>query len=175
MKPFQAKRLDGSPRYRVATAQKSASNRSKATNGAAPYNMRTAPGRRLRDLAVIYLDGLPEPLDEPTVALARAGALACTRLETLECKVAKGEQVNDLAIVRLAGVLSRTLAALAALKEKAKVQPAQPPPTVGNSSFAESPLGRHIRELIAQRPQKPASHPNSDGARGKDGSGVREG
>ena len=110
------------------------------SNGKRAYDSRGAQARRLTDLTTAFLRDFSEP-DEAAVMLARTAALASMRLEVIETKAVTGQEINDLALVRLGGQLARALAALRALKPKA--QPAGERP--GEA------LRRHLAAM-AERP-----------------------
>jgi hypothetical protein len=102
---------------------------------------------------------IPEP-DHVAIGLARVSALASIRLDALSSQVISGsEDVDDLKLVRLAGVVARSQAALAAMKAKAQAQPPGAPP-------GPSALWRHLAEMAkrkaAKRPAKASGAPGAE-------------
>jgi hypothetical protein len=145
MRPFSKRKASGEPRfsYKPAkpTARAKVSNNSLLLRG---VNYRSSMARRFRDLARAYVAGIWAP-DEPTLALARSAALAAMRLEQLQASVIGNEEVDDLKFVRLSGSLSRTLAALRALKAR------QQPSIARGQGGWSAPLYRYLHFMVWMR------------------------
>jgi hypothetical protein len=104
-------------------ATKSRTNKSKITNGVQllrGIDMRSAMGRRFRDLCASYRQGLPVPISEATLSVVKAAAGAAVRLEQLQREIVIGGRVDDRMVVRMSGVLSRMLKQLGEAKAKAE-------------------------------------------------------
>jgi hypothetical protein len=125
----------------VSTEPKKPRARSRVSNGKfPPGDRRSATSRRFEDLTTAHLAGLGAPLDEGTLALARSAAMTTMRLERIEARAIEGQEIDDERLVRLAGVLARTLAALNSLKSKERP-----------SSDARSDLARHLEKMAERK------------------------
>jgi hypothetical protein len=88
MRPFQDRKLDGSPRHRHAIGKISA-QQSKVTNGRGllpGVDHRSALARRLADLIAGYRQGLGE-LDERQMALVESAAMCSVQLERMQAQI----------------------------------------------------------------------------------------
>jgi hypothetical protein len=141
MEPFSPRRANGELRHRPkAVAPKK--GRSRVTNNALflPGADR-AKARRFRDLIRAYTAGI-ETLDQPVLMLAKSAALASLRIERLQAQVVGDQDVDDGKLVRLTGVLGRTLSALRAMK-----------PMAQDEHRADS-LEAHMAQIVARREAK---------------------
>jgi hypothetical protein len=118
---------------------------SKITNGKnflVGVDMRTATGRRYRDLVRSYAAGLG-PLDERAKSLVRNAAGIGVHLEQLQVEIINCGKVDTRLLVRLANAQSRALAALGALASKAE------------KARSEGPtLEQHLAAIVARRAER---------------------
>jgi hypothetical protein len=120
MRPFSEFKATGERRHRAKAVQPK-KGRARSTNRilVLPRGVeaRSSQARRFRDIVRAALDGV-EPT-QAAVALARSCALASLRLDAIQAQIFGDGDVDDLKLVRLAGVVARSQAALAAMKGKA--------------------------------------------------------
>jgi hypothetical protein len=123
-------------------ATNSRTNKSKITNGAQllrGIDMRSATGRRYRDLVRSYADGLGV-LDERRMALVRTAAGIGVKLEAMQAEIVRGERIDVRLLIRLANSQARALRALG--EEKAQAEPAADPGAA---------LKAHLAEIVGRR------------------------
>jgi hypothetical protein len=128
MRPFQDRKLDGSPRHRHAIGKISA-QQSHVTNGRGllpKVDHRSALARRLADVIASYREGLGV-LDERQMALIKSAATCSVQLERMQAAIIRDEPVDVRLLVRLTNTQTRALQALGEAKEKAQAQPAGDP------------------------------------------------
>jgi hypothetical protein len=149
MRPFQTKRIDGTPRYRPPKGVKSAAQNSRRGNGRRPRGMdgRSLEGRRLTELVEAYTAGI-EPLDEPTMAIARGAALMSLKLERFEERTTRGEDIDTDRLQRLSNALNRAILALSRLKQAQTAQATEQPT-----------LAQHVAALAARKAERHSSDP----------------
>jgi hypothetical protein len=104
-----------------------------------------------------YLTGVEAPTEE-MLGLARSAAITAFRLERLEVRAVRDEAMDDERLVRLAGVFSRTIAALSTMKAKAFHQPI--------NEGGPSPLALHLAKLARQADLEAEAAAKADGAEG---------
>jgi hypothetical protein len=141
MRPLTDVKADGSlrnPKAIAAKLAKVAVARAKRTNGRPPYDKRSSRARRIDDLMAAFLAGVPT-VDEAALSLARAAAVASSRLERIEEAEVKGLEVDDALFVRVSGSLARSLRALHALKPQA--------PPASSAPEALANLRAHLERL----------------------------
>jgi hypothetical protein len=147
MKPFQAKRIDGTLRYRVS---RNPQQRSKRGNGNRPHGMMgtSSEARRVAELVEAFTAGI-EPLDEPTLAIARGAALMAMKLERFEERTTRGEDVDTDMLQRVSNSLNRAILALSRLKQAQTAQAATEQPT----------LAQHVATIAARKAERHSSDP----------------
>jgi hypothetical protein len=149
MRPFQDRRLDGTPRFRVAAASLPAAQRTRRANGKLVANGNSARGRRERELLREYSRGFEGELDERTMSLIRSTVTVCLELEALEDKGARGEVIDTLALNRLVNTHRRSLQRLEAMRRELS-----PPATTGalapDAAAALKRLRQHLERLARQ-------------------------
>jgi hypothetical protein len=102
-----------SPVERAGSTRVARNNRSRITNGALGIDLRTAPGRRWRDLHHYYLaqtGGRNETLVRTLVTLI-------VQREHLDARVAAGATVDPHDLIRTCGAISRLMSKLGLIDE----------------------------------------------------------
>jgi hypothetical protein len=99
----------------IASAKVSLFNRSAITNGKKwlpGVDMRSAQGRRFKDLVRAFTADLGGELSTAEAALVRQAAALTVRVEDIQATLVKGEAVDDEELVRLINASARLLIAL---------------------------------------------------------------
>jgi hypothetical protein len=141
-------KANGEPRYMRHPSIKR-SGRAQATNRilVLPRGVeaRSSQARRFRDLVRAALAGIENP-DQAAINIARSIALASVRLDAIQARTFTDGDVDDLRLVRLAGIVSRGQAKLAVMK--AQVAPLPPAEIEAKAGLAK--LRSRLAEIAAK-------------------------
>jgi hypothetical protein len=161
MKPFSARRADGSMRNRHSSDHLPSRQRSRRGNGRL-VDGRSGRARRLRELVDAFGSG-HDLGDEEIAALVRSTASLQVEIEAIEDQIDRREPIDRSVFATMVNTRERSFARLREMRTQVRDRPAS-----SRSEFdvASSPrakaareaLDAHIRELIAARPKPEAPH-----------------